>query len=459
MKWLRTASVLTIYMLLALSPGGPVPAQGAVAAAAVAPRTFALFKEPIEPKVLELPSGALAVWRDFARQKPALVIFSSHPLLTSIPEDARQQMRDFVLTAPAAEVVRRARFSTADVALTPPQTVSAAIDAGLLGELVFVQPTTREAGEISLAEFQQRSFVAGFLTEQEALALKLHDGTISGTLRGIPFRCVHPTALPKLDRPVIIHIDLGYFQDLYINDVKTPLYELLYQTARNIRAAGWPALAATLSYSNQEVEFSLETRFMISNLATILLHPELVDGAVPPSWKLRADARYLRAMYDETASREMIEKAAEIAPEDPDSLYALVLQLFSERRPDKAFSLLDRTVALDPGYALAYLELGETALLSGHLKKSMELVSKAQRFFPGNPFIRMSLADLLIRDKRGEEALPILHELQQLPWSTTYHPQVPATINQMLDVATGKTANPPSEKPSTGEAKSGSAPR
>lgn len=450
---MRFSSGLLIIALLALpcpvpaATGAPVATVTEAAAPPAAVRSLALFKEPIEPAVFELSVGALAAWRNFAEQKPTLVLFSTHPFLNPLPPGEGEAIRNFVHTAPAAELVRRGRFNVPDPAFLPPQAVSAAIEAGLLGELIFVLPTTKTVDKFALADFQQRAFAAGFLSEPEALDLKSKAGVISGKVRGIPFRCVHPNALPKLDRPVIVHIDLGYFKDLYVNDVKTPVYNLLYQTARSIRDTAWPALAVTLSYSNQEAEFSLATRFMISNLATILQHPELLEGGTPPSWKLLADARFAAAMFAETTAQELITRAAEVAPDDPDALYTLSQQLFQQLQPAEAFATLDRAVAIDPGYALAYLELAETGAEQGRWEKTEEMLAKARLIFPNNPFIAISQADLLIRRQRGQEAVPLLNELQQLPWSPVYHPNVPDLLRQMLAAARETSVQPRPEKP------------
>lgn len=412
----------------------PKPAHS-TAPAPPAVTTYTLFKDKVTPRVFELAPGALAVWRDFSAHKPALVLFSTHPLLDPLPATERKNTKRFVLGAPATEVVRRGRLNVADPAILPPQTVSAAIESGLIGELIFVQPTTRKIDQFSLANFQQRAFEAGFLSEQEARALQMKDGAIRGRVRGIPFRCVHPDALPALRRPVIVHIDLGYFKDLFVNDVKTPLYNLLHQTVLSIRDSRWQSLAATLSYSNQEVNFSLETRFLISNLASLIQHPELLTNGTPPSWKARADSRFARAMFAETTADELTTQAVDLAPDDPDALYALSMQKFAQQDPDEGFALLDRAVAQDPGYALAYIELADTAVEKGRQDKAEELLNKAAQTFTVNPFLRIALADLLIQRKRGNEAIPLLHELQGLPWSTRYYPGIPEQLERMLTAA------------------------
>ncbi|WP_305046015.1 tetratricopeptide repeat protein [Geoalkalibacter sp.] len=393
------------------------------------------FHEALEPELYELPSGALATWRAHARHQPALVLFANHPYLDPLPETGREELRDFLRTATPEDIVRRARFFVPDPAFLPPQALSAAIAAGLFSEIVFVYPGTQEKDAFSLEDFQRRALAAGFLNEEETRALSLHDGVIGGRVRGLPLRCVHPEALPSLDKPVILHIDLGYFKDLYQNEIRTPVYDLLHQTATAIRDAGFPALAVTLSFSNAEVGFSLESRFMISDLAELLRRPAALEGGTPRSWTYRAAALFAGAMFMEGRFRELTEEAAQAGPADAAAQYALSLVRFQQGRDEEGFALLDRAVALDRGFALDYLELAEVGAEQGRWDKVLELIEKAAALDPRNPFPRLRQADALIQGGRGNEALPLLDALRRLPWSPRHHPDILRLLEEMMQAA------------------------
>jgi len=419
-----------------------VPAKPAAAEARL-PGTYALFEEPVESARYEVPSSALATWRGFASRKPALLLFSKHPFLDPLADNLREDVRALLSNGTAEDINRRGRLRAADPVFFPPNTVSAAIEGRLISELVYVYPTSRPVAEFSLPDFQRRALGAGFLTEAEALALTLQDGVISGTVRGIPFRCVHPEALPKIDAPVLVHIDLGYFESLYANDIKTPVYGLIYDLSKALRAAAYPVLAVSLSYSNQETGFSLDSRFIISDLAELLRHPEWLTQEVPASWTLRSQALFASTMFAESTSLELTAEAAQINPDDPAALYHQALVLFRQEQPDEAFVLLDQAVALDAGYALAYIDLAETGLESGQWEKALELLGKAAQHFPDDPFIRMRQADILIRHDRGQEALPLLRDLRQLPWSPVHYYGIPGYLKEMQAAAEGQTGKTP----------------
>lgn len=414
-----------------LAPAASAPAENKV-------RHLPLFKESVEPEIFELPSGALSTWRKFSAEKPALLLFSAHPFLEQVPAGDREEVRQLVRNGTVGDIIRRGRLNVADTALISPQTVSAAIDAGLIAELIYVLPTSRKLAEMSLTDFQQRAFSAGFLTEKEALALTIKEGIITGSVRGLPFRCVHPEALPKINRPVIVHLDLGYFKNLYVNEVKTPAYALLYQTATALRSAAYPVLSITLSYSNQEADYSLESRFLISNLSDLLRRPALLDGGTPASWQLRSDALYAGAMFATDKAMELSIKAAETNPDDPAALYLLSLIQLEQRQSAAALATLDRAVALDPGYALNYLDLADAWLQSpGHNStvQVLALLNKANAAFPENPFILIQIADLLIGSGKEKEGLSIVQSLKQLSWSPTYHPKTAYLLAEMAKAA------------------------
>ena len=393
------------------------------------------FSEKIEPQLFELTSGALSVWRTFKAAKPTLLLFASHPLLNPIPENLLPEVKRVIESGHDTELLRRGSASAADVLFASPQTVSAALEGGLLAEVIVVIPTKEKKDAISLEKFTQRAQEAGFLTQEEATKLTLQDGIISGTVRNIPLRVIHPEALPPITTPLLLHIDLGYFKENYVNDIKTPIYDLIYEFTAAIRAAGYKPTAVTLSFSNQEVGYALTSRFVIKDLASLFRYPNFLDGKTPTSWSLRSAALYASLMFNEERARTLTEQAAKETPDDAAALFDLSILRFQQGQADEGFSLLDQAVALDRGYALAYLELADQGQSMGQWSKSFELLQKATKAFPDNAEIRMRLAGDLIQRGRAVEARPLLDALEKLSWSGVYHADVPEILSRMQTAA------------------------
>jgi hypothetical protein len=393
-----------------------------------------LFGEPVTAHRFELPTEALQVWRQTRSVKPALVLFSVHPFLDRIEDERKAEVADLIRNGKADTFKKRGSFFRVNPALVSTQALSAAIENALFSEIIWILPTRASIEELSLDILRKQVTDAGFLTRQEGDKLFLAEGVASGTVRGLPFRMVHPDTLPELDKPVVVHVDTGYFKGMFKNEVATPLYDILHQTISRIMQAEWQVYSTTLSYSTVERMFSLDVRFLVTVLAKIIEDPQLLQK-MPEAWQLHGDAMYIGNMYMEKKSRDVIEEAAVTAPEDPIIVYALSQVRFQQGRAKEAFTLLDKAVELDPGYGTAYLELSDTGREMGQLDKALELQRKAARIYPENPFIQINEADILIQMQKTGKAIRIIEKLQTLPWSDYYHANAVENLDNMIEYA------------------------
>lgn len=396
-----------------------------------------LLHGAVTPYRFELPSEALQVWRRYRSAQPALVLFSAHPLLQPLAPGQQKVTTDLLANGKDDDFYRRGSLSRSDPALSPLQTLNVALDNGLFSEVVWFFPTREKLADFSPEKFTTRMSKAGFIAKNENPNLHLlEEGVIGGTVHGVPLRIIHPlAALPELNRPALVHVDLGYFRGLYKNEVSTPLYNLLRETALTLRDADFDTLAVSLSYSTEGGAFSLSTRFLISDLTQLIEHPDLLGGKMPAGWRYHSEALYAREMYQEGQSRKLIAEAAEKYPDDPAVLYVDLQNLLEKGRNDEGFKLLDRIVKLDPGYAMEYLSLAETGVDKGWLDKSLELLDKASAVYPDDPFILLYKIDVLKRMKRETDTLPLIKTLQQYRWSKLFYPQMPQHLADLAKPA------------------------
>jgi len=389
--FMRKLSLLTFALILILligcqeevpqktaSTSTPEPAKPAVTQTI---ELVEIFSEPIEPVVLELPSEALSYWRDAAKgKKPALVLFSIHPLLQPIDGTLKKDAAELMASGTTGDFKLHGSVYRAEPVILPTQALSAAIDAELFSEIIWVFPSTGAPEEMQLALFHKQVTEAGFLTEAEGKTLNLNGGIYTGTVRGLPFRAVHPGVLPTIDKPMVLHVDLGFFKGIYQGEVKTRIYDQLLSTALAMNETGWTPEVTTLSYSTMEGTFSLDVRFLITNFADMLRDPTLLDGTMPESWALRSEALYSVNFFLEGKVQEYYEQAAAKFPEDAAAQYDLYKHMFFEqRRIDEALLVLDKAVALDRGYAAAYLELALIADKDNNMAAALELLNSAPR--------------------------------------------------------------------------------
>jgi len=406
-----------------------------------------LFNEPIQPVKVELPGQSLPYWRDAAGgSHPALVLMSIHPLLQPLDDSQRTDISELVSNGSAEDFLNRGSLNRVNPAMLSTQTLSAAIESGLFSRIIWVFPSSTQPAELKLETFRQQMTEAGFLSESEGEALQLKDGVFSGTVRGIPLLAIHPEALSAIEEPVIVHLDLGYFKGLYKNEIKTPLYPTLQQTAAFLQALNWKTRCVTLSYSTEEREMSLETRFLINRFAEILEHPEMIDQELPAAWNLHSEALYTINFFLETKVNELYNRAVQAAPDDSAVLYGLALRVLRDGNLNEALKLIERTVASDSGYALEYFNLSERAHEAGDYATALKLLVKGREYFPRNPFIDIQRAKILLDLGRIDEAHALLNQLKELPWSKQAHPQITQYLDELLDLQPEKSNVPEAPK-------------
>jgi len=392
-----------------------------------------LLGEPIEAKEVELPSEAIPYWRNAAGgSRPALVLFAIHPFLQPLNEAQRDAVMKLVATGTPDDFAKRGTFFRVDPALISTQALSAALAGNLFSEIIWVFPSTTPLEEFSQETFRNQMVEAGFMTPEESAGMTYQDGIFSGTLRGTSFKAVHPLALSAVSGPAILHIDLGYFKGQYKSEIKTPLYPLLLETAKTLRGLNLKVRGVTLSYSTEEGEFSLETRFLINRLAELLAAPSMLDKPLPENWNLHSEALYTINFFMEDKVTELYTKAVHLAPGDPAVLYGLALRRLRDKDLKGALELIERAAKEDEGYALEYFNLADRAANAGDFANASMLLDRGRSHSPHNPFIDFQRAGVLIQQGQTDAARQILLGLKKLPWSPDVHAGTLQRIDDML---------------------------
>lgn len=395
--------------------------------------TVHLLQQPLEPTVVELPTDALPTWRETSGNKSVLVLLSQDPLLAPLPAQLHDDTLQLVNTGSRKDFAARATPFTASPLLLPSMAVSAAIEAGYFSRVVWVLPAKVAVGEMSLETFRQQLRGLGAIDEAEAASfVQDTPGVFSGKVRGLPFQAVHPDALPTIAEPVVLHLDLSFFQPLYSGEIKTPLYPLLLQTLDRLRQKNWQAAAATLSFSNLSGQIPLASRFVGLELPLFFRDPTLFDKPLPTNLDLRARALYLENFFKKEEVRELYLKMEQAAPDDPSVKYALYGMARQFKEGDKALDYLRQAVKLDPVYAMEYLFLAELAKEQQLPEQVLRMVILARDAFPDNPFLQLHVAEQMLALGQRDHAVKLLQELEKLPWSPIYYPEIPEHLKKLL---------------------------
>lgn len=408
-------------------PAGEAPREEAP----VNPKT--LYQDPaVAPEDLtEFASLALPAWRALASEQPTLVLLSQDPLLFLIPDSLRNQARELALRGSRQELSDHGAPDRPEPYLLPVQTLRAALDAGLFARVLWVLPVTEGPERLDVELFRQQLLYAGQVSEEEAATVEAQDNGFRLRIAGIPIDVAVPSALPEIDGPVVLHVDLSHFQNLYRNEVKTPVFELMRQALSDLYGRGWDVRAATHSLGQAEGRVTTDMRFLGHRLTRILAAPAMLERPLPPLWQEQAEIIYLATFLE---MDKVLEKAAHLAmraPQDAPAHFELYRALRARRAGTEALAALARAVALDPGYAAEYLNLAALARGRELPEQELEMLEIAKGLDPANPFVGLRIAELQIELGAPEQARRLLDELSRLPWSPVYFPDVPELIESM----------------------------
>jgi tetratricopeptide (TPR) repeat protein len=383
-----------------------------------------LFSEPIEATLVETATAALPTWRKSRHELPTLVLLSNNPFLQTIPAPLQKEADRLVLSADQAEFEKKSVYQSADPVLMPPMAVSAALQAKLFNQVIWVLPLAAEI-PINASAIGPQLLTAGDISEAEAKTLKQEGETLSGQIRNTPWTICRIDSLPALDGPVVLHIDLSYIKALYKTEITTPVYTILGKIGRKLQEAQWQAVAATVSTSNLSGDISLKTRFLGKDMVSMLANPDLLDAeAIPELWNQRSKVLYLDNLFQPEKILDIYLELEKHYPESASIKYGLFDISGQLKAPDKALQYLSEAVATDPIYGLEYLNLSERAFNQGKIQAAMDMLNKASETFPDNPFITLKKVGLYKETGGMALAAPLIEELQQLSWSKVYDPNM-----------------------------------
>lgn len=399
---------------------------------------------PVEPRILELPTAALSTWRHFAEQKPTLVLLSNNPFLQPIPDPLAPAALSLAKSGSPEDLRRKGTSQTADPLLLPGMALTAALRSGFFSKIVWVIPSQTEAEKLDIALFRQQLLETGAATPAEAAAFVTdRNKAFFGRIHGTPFLAVHHARLPRLQEPVLLHIDLSFFQPLYKGEIKTPLYPLLAETYSDISQSSRQILAVTISLSNLEGGVSLASRFVGNDLAAFFRNPLLPSQPLPALLELRANALYLENFFQTENIRDLYLQMEQRAPADASVKYALHAVSRQLNQGDQALLYLQEAAQLEPAYALEYLLLADLAEEKQLPEQRLRMLEAARRALPENPFISLQLIDTLLQLEHYPAAAALTEELAALPWSSLYYPQMPELLKELAArAAAGKTPSP-----------------
>ena len=390
-----------------------------------------LLTEPAELTTVEMPGDVLPVWRQWREQRPTLVIFAKEPMLMEIEPQTIETLDNLINQAGPEQFLRGSRLQKAEPVFLPEQTLTAALRHDFFSKVIWVAPPPKPDEEISQETFLKQVQDHGILSADEIASLEIGEHFYEGIRRGTPFQISIDGSLPRLEGPVVVHIDMNFFMALYDSEVRTPIFTLLHDTLSALRITNWPTLVTTLTLATEEGATPLEMRFIKTLLTEIFAEPQRLDADLPEAWDLLREARYLETFFQPERVIDLYLRMEQLRPNDAAVKFDIYRILYTLKDREEAFGYLDRAIALDPGFAVEYLNRAVQAVSKEQYQDALAFLEKAMKLMGDNPFLRMEAVKVMRTLGRDEEADRELSRLRTLPWSPIYYPNIRIALDQL----------------------------
>ncbi len=383
-----------------------------------------LLNEPTPVYRFETTAEALSIWRR-APERPTLLLLSNNPHLTPVPEEFRQKTTILIGNANAKTLALATTDRNPAPLILPGMAVDAALRNGWFKELAWALPLRDPSLEVNLEKFTEQLSQTQLANDNEISSIAETDRTFHGTLRNTAFRAAALPLLQGLQQPVIVHIDLSYFQPLYKNEIATPLLDVVFNTLTTLKKMHLQTLAVTFSYGHLDSQISLDVRFLGDLVADLIEDPARLDQAIPSNWQRQRDALYLANFFQKDKIRELYEAQEKDAPEAAWVKFNLYRSAAEHKEGAKALEYLEQAVNLDSIYALEYSELSNLAYEKQRPDEALRMLGLAAEVFHEDPFLKLQMAQLANQLGEKEQALELLNKIRNLQWSDIYYPQIP----------------------------------
>ena len=160
-----------------------------------------------------------------------------------------------------------------------------------------------------------------------------------------------------------------------------------------------------------------------------LLHNTRSNNSAEQTQLIMAESQLLREAGRQNDAYLLLETALTSQPDNPELLYETALTAERIGKPEILETNLKHLLKLKPDHAHALNALGYSlAERNIRLSEAQELISKALRLMPNDPFIMDSMGWVLFRQGKQEEALKTLEKA----YSLKADPEIAAHLSEVL---------------------------
>lgn len=322
------------------------------------PNSWILGVEPAKSLALiEDHSDALLYWLQQSRTKRTVLHIDTHDDSRLVNAGSLEHLRSLAASKDFTTLKDKSgvAFSSGGKLFNIGNFLHAGYLLGVVKEVIWVLP----ANPRSLSDIQK---VRGWLQQvgfdpASAQSFHMDHGVIRGNRAGMPMVICTSTQIPPQTEPVLVSLDIDYLMGKHKDPLSSPMLQATLDLFHHLAAAKLATDSILVSYSVHGGSIPVMHKYTGDYLAQLLQQPSLLESDLPRLWLARDELLKTRARGEMELALQM---AAGLVAQEPYNASLHMEQAFAQLQAnqlEESLASMAATVALDPSYFLAYLEM------------------------------------------------------------------------------------------------------
>lgn len=387
--------------------------------------------DPIENlSIIENHSEILESWGRQGLRDVLLMNFDAHDDMRWICPEQIEKLRA-LHRAGDWEAVKKADSVGDESLYDTGSFIYAAAQLGMVKGVYWVIPfafLSHPKGDTEL-----RAFLRAYeFPEEDIRRFRMQEGRFCGVLRGIPVTICDLYALPDIEAPLVLSIDLDFlapFAKAHGLNKLSAVRSLLGAIFRK----KYGVQDALMAYSINGGYLSALNRWIGDPCEAILREPDLKDALAPRLWRIWRQLDNAYEANDPDGILKIALANADVCGKDPNVLLYTAFAHYAKGDLTKAFNDAEGACRIDSKYCYGLADIGQCLIDTRRLPKALKFFDAAYALKPDMNFRQKNLADALKMAGRYNEALTYYEIYQSWNGSFPVQFQIADTYRLMGD--------------------------
>ncbi len=373
-----------------------------------------LGKEPIAITTdMEDHSEALLFWAKHGFNDLIVVHVDEHDDMSVISDDKIDEINQLIAQQDWSKLEGKRDLGFKSLYLISDYLYAAA-KTGLVRKVYWIVPHDVFSGPDP--ETKVKRFLAAncaTFPAEDINAMRFRDSCLQGDISGIDFVVCPVENLPAFDEPILLDIDLDYFQ-MYARERQLTCLEGLKRFFDILYSKNLKVAAANLAFSLKYGFSRSIHRYIGDAVITVFNNPRVLQNDNRPAvWDAADQTESFFKSGDIAATISHLDKSLRAYPDSPALCYLNAAIMAYIGNIDESLAQITRTCRLDERYRYGFLDIIMLLMSNNRLEEATRFCELAIELYPGWTEAMHRYANLLFQQGEYRRMIEISRKVEK----------------------------------------------